>query len=323
MVVSWLRNSISAQICSSIVYLDDAHDIWSDLKNRFSQSDSARSYQLRQQIMNLSQGNSDVNAYLTNLRIVWDEYKHSQPVLWCTCNTCRCGSAHCWHTHQDKECTMQFLIGLNSSFSQIRSHILSMTPLPPLSKVFSLVVQEERQRNIDGSLNSTIPLPSSEQPYAANAASSNVGQGKLLCSHCGRTNHTVDRCFSLHGFPQSFGRGRGKPGSKDFSNPKLINFVDDSPSVDTGPNLSLPSSDQCQQLISLLQSKLALSPSSSTPSPPVSVAKKFQPHKQVLSLLLSLILLVQLSSLLSLLLYHPLLHSGFLTQGPHIMCAVI
>ncbi|XP_042059525.1 uncharacterized protein LOC121804040 [Salvia splendens] len=53
MVVSWLINSISPQICSSIIYLDDAHEIWSDLRLRFSQLDSARAYQLKQQIISL------------------------------------------------------------------------------------------------------------------------------------------------------------------------------------------------------------------------------------------------------------------------------
>lgn len=117
MVVSWIRNSVSPQICSSVMYLDNAHEIWSDLRDRFSQCDSARSYQLKQQIMSLVQGHSDVGTYFTNLRIIWDEYKHSQPVAWCICNNCRCNSAARWHTHQENDCTMQFLIGLNSSFS--------------------------------------------------------------------------------------------------------------------------------------------------------------------------------------------------------------
>lgn len=172
MVVSWLRNSISPQICSSIMYLDDAHDVWSDLRNRFAQGDSARYYQLKQQMMFLTQGNSDVNTYFTNLRIVWDEFKHSQPISWCTCRNCRCDSAARWHRHQEEDCTMQFLIGLNSSFSQLRSSILSVVPLPPLSKVFSLVIKEERQRNIDGPMPTALPPVSSELPYSVNAASS-------------------------------------------------------------------------------------------------------------------------------------------------------
>ena len=46
MVVSWLRNSVSPQICSSVMYLDDAHDILSDLRDRFALGDSARSYDI-------------------------------------------------------------------------------------------------------------------------------------------------------------------------------------------------------------------------------------------------------------------------------------
>lgn len=76
----------------------------------------------------------------------------------CLCNTCWCDSAIKWHTHKEQECIMQFLIGLKSSYSQVRSTILSMGPLPPLSKVFSLVFQEERQRTIDGNLASPIHL---------------------------------------------------------------------------------------------------------------------------------------------------------------------
>lgn len=39
MVVSWLRNSISPQIYSSVMYLDSAYEIWLDLRDRFSVSD--------------------------------------------------------------------------------------------------------------------------------------------------------------------------------------------------------------------------------------------------------------------------------------------
>ncbi|XP_042058513.1 uncharacterized protein LOC121802892 [Salvia splendens] len=70
MVISWLRNSVSPQICSSIMYLDDAYAIRYDLKERFSTCDPTRIYQLMQQLMSLSQGSSDVNTYFTNLRIV-------------------------------------------------------------------------------------------------------------------------------------------------------------------------------------------------------------------------------------------------------------
>ena len=37
---------------------------------------------------------------------------------------------------------------MNESFAQVWGQILLMDPLPPLNKVYSLLIQEERQRSI-------------------------------------------------------------------------------------------------------------------------------------------------------------------------------
>ena len=39
---------------------------------------------------------------------------------------------------------MQFLNGLNDSYSQVITQILMMEPIPSIDKAFSLVIQEER-----------------------------------------------------------------------------------------------------------------------------------------------------------------------------------
>ena len=44
---------------------------------------------------------------------------------------------------QAKESVMKFLKGLNDSFSQVRTQILLMDPLPSVNKVHSLLIQEE------------------------------------------------------------------------------------------------------------------------------------------------------------------------------------
>lgn len=67
MVVSWLRNADVPQIRSSLMYLDNAYQIWNDLKEHFSQGNIARVYELKQQLYNLRQGSNDVNTYYTNL----------------------------------------------------------------------------------------------------------------------------------------------------------------------------------------------------------------------------------------------------------------
>ncbi|MCI35227.1 retrovirus-related Pol polyprotein from transposon TNT 1-94, partial [Trifolium medium] len=42
LVHSWLMNSVSESIAQSIVFLENAIDVWSDLKERFSQGDLVR-----------------------------------------------------------------------------------------------------------------------------------------------------------------------------------------------------------------------------------------------------------------------------------------
>ena len=42
MVVSWIVHSVSPSIRQSILWMDDARDIWKDLKSRYSQGDLLR-----------------------------------------------------------------------------------------------------------------------------------------------------------------------------------------------------------------------------------------------------------------------------------------
>ena len=43
---------------------------------------------------------------------------------------------------------MSFLMGLNETYVAVRGQILIMDLVPPLSKVFSLLLQDEKQRKV-------------------------------------------------------------------------------------------------------------------------------------------------------------------------------
>lgn len=279
MVVSWMRNSTVPQIRSSLMYMESAAQIWSDLHDRFSQGNKARIYELKHQLFSLKQGANDVNTYYTQLRIIWDEFVDSQPKVWCKCGNCRCDSAQEWRNFQQDDLTMHFLMGLNDSYSQLRSQFLSRDPFPPLAKLFSLVVQEERQRDLGAVSYPISPsLPLSESPsMLANAAQAHPHRlkDKLYCTHCHKTNHTVDKCFQLHGFPPGFPRGRGRGFSSDAGSGSAIgksvhNVVQvghdgvqphnphssQPPILPTANTPSSLSPEQCQQLISFLQGQM-------------------------------------------------------------------
>ena len=64
MVLSWLLNSLSKEISASVIYLDTAFEVWQDLKERFSQSNGPRVYQLQKAIASLNQENEITKVVL-------------------------------------------------------------------------------------------------------------------------------------------------------------------------------------------------------------------------------------------------------------------
>ena len=160
---------------------------------------------------------------------------------------------------------MKFLMGVNESFSQVRSQVLLMDPIPSLRKVYSLMIQEETQRSISNAcvvkVDSTV-LATKVSTDQVNHVTNLVnfgGKGKdiPICTHCGKTRHTVDKCYKLHGFP---------PGFKFKNRPSRAHQVSSgSVSKFTSPmhQFFAFTPEQCQQLLALFG---ASNPSLATPS---------------------------------------------------------
>jgi hypothetical protein len=140
---------------------------------------------------------------------------------------------------------MQFLMGLNDSFPIVRAQILLTNPLLSINKVFSLIVQEERQREITiNSLShdttalmtrtfmpnpatssmpnphaSSIPNPHEPSAFMTKTTSAipgsrffkqNYKNGQPICSHCGVASHNIEKCYRVHGYPPGFKFTRNK-----------------------------------------------------------------------------------------------------------------
>ena len=141
MVASWLVHSISLPIRQSIIWMDKVVDVWNDLKTRFSQVDLSRISHLQMEAFSLNHGELSVTHYFTKLRIIWDELDNFRPNTICDCS---CSASSTISKRRTEDQAMQFLHGLNNHFHNILSHVLLMEPIPPISKIFSLVVQQER-----------------------------------------------------------------------------------------------------------------------------------------------------------------------------------
>ena len=95
---------------------------------------------------------------------------------------------------QAKESMMKFLVGLNDSFSQIRTQILLMDPLPSVNKVHSLLIQEEMQRSVSMGTRVESTALAIKTHNFTNGGSNGNGKDRPLCTYCGKLGHTIDKC---------------------------------------------------------------------------------------------------------------------------------
>ncbi|XP_073219772.1 uncharacterized protein [Cicer arietinum] len=155
MVFSWLQHSISESIAQSIFWIDKAHTIWKNLENRFSQGDIFKISDIQDDLTRLQQGNLDITNYFTKLTSLWEHIDSFRPTRDCVCAIqCTCGAATDLSKYKNQDHVIKFLKGLNEQFSNVRSQIMLLEPLPSLDKTFSLVLSQERQLNIQASSDS-------------------------------------------------------------------------------------------------------------------------------------------------------------------------
>ena len=53
-VLLWLTNSLSMELKASVIYINTAKDLWIDLKDRLSQGNTPRLFELQKEISHLS-----------------------------------------------------------------------------------------------------------------------------------------------------------------------------------------------------------------------------------------------------------------------------
>ncbi|KAK9683046.1 hypothetical protein RND81_10G114400 [Saponaria officinalis] len=137
---------------------------------------------------------------------------------------------------------IQFLMGLNNAYESVKTHVLTLEPLPPLNKAFALLQKIERQKHLDDHtelhsdaavfasigtqpddfsiqkrLKTTSPFDTStvkECHYCHHLGHTKAECFKLKeCSYCGRKGHAKETCYRLKFGSSSGGRhyrGRGR-----------------------------------------------------------------------------------------------------------------
>ena len=209
-VLGWIINSVSPNIGSSIIYIDNAKVIWLDLRHRFSQKSGPRIFELQKESAYLVQDQFFVEAYYTKFKALVDELANYQSIPLCKC-PCTCGAQRITSDLNDHDQVMRFLMELNDSYSTIRGQILLYEPLPHINKGLSLILQEEKQRSFK---NGEFTGQVTAYPIKATSLYSNAGFGQKdshngkgnskkegpICTHCGKSGNIVNKCYRLHGF---------------------------------------------------------------------------------------------------------------------------
>ena len=148
MIISWILNAVSKDIAGTIIYATTAKEMWEELKNQFSQGNGPRIFQLQKELASLSQDQMSVSVYYRKFKCLWDELLNYNQIPNCTCGalkSCSCGAVKFFIEYQHRQHVIQFLMGLNDNFSHIRGQILILDPMPTITKVFSLIIQEKKQ----------------------------------------------------------------------------------------------------------------------------------------------------------------------------------
>lgn len=210
MIKAWITNFVSREIATSVMCLRTTREVWLDINECFGQSNGSKYIQIQREISSTIQGSFDIATYFTKLRTLWDELNSSYVGPDCTC-----GALVKFIKDQR---LFQFLNGLNDSYSTVKSNILMMRPLPPISRAYSLLQQDESQKEThstppcfsNGSASFFAPSSSSSVSNSGRSYNQKVNFdpkrniNSLFCRYCKRPGHSVEKFYKLHGFPPDF-----------------------------------------------------------------------------------------------------------------------
>lgn len=247
MMRCWLLNSMSKDVARGFIYVDSSKQLWDELSERYGQINGPMIFQLKRKLNNTTQDELTVAEYYMKLKKIWDELQVLEGLPECACGAllqCSCSILKRVLEAYSRGKLMQFLMGLNDNFENIRSQVLPMEPLPTVNRAYYLVQQVERQKEVtngkqttqeNSALNANRQYNNSQSNYNNNKQNTNnnsgyssVNQGRRdfkrtrvetrKCHHCNQKGHIVEQCFFLHGFPEWYKGPRDKFPQKGSAN---------------------------------------------------------------------------------------------------------
>ncbi|KAB1214069.1 hypothetical protein CJ030_MR5G017332 [Morella rubra] len=270
LVISWIHNFVSSSVKSSLIFVDDAREMWNELKDRYSQQNGPRILQLKKALASLLQEQDSVSVYYGKLKVLWDELANYDPIP-----ECACGKLKTLLDRQQRDYVIQFLMGLNDTYTNVREQVMLLDHVPAVNRVFSMVQQQEIQHKmmVTGPSIETMALATrrftdfnhgtkqfttskSNKPYCTHCRITGhtletcFKSGNTtppVCSHCNMFGHVAEKCYKFHGYPP----GHKLHGKSRSSSAHMVS-LETSTEQHTDDNMTF-TKQQYHQLLGLLQ----------------------------------------------------------------------
>ncbi|KAK4712142.1 hypothetical protein R3W88_006655 [Solanum pinnatisectum] len=205
-------NHSTNHIADSVEYVNDALELWTELEDRYNQTNGAKLYQTLKEINDLNQGILDITTYYTRMKKLWEELNNLCVLSQCN-YVCVCGAKTNIHKAEQDRHLIQFLMDLNMVYTTIRGSILVMNPLPSMAQAFALLVQQEKQWEFKPNNNqmfaeSSFLIVSSSgsggRNFQTNYYVPNITpRGRPFGEFCRRPGDIKEKCDMLHGYLSS------------------------------------------------------------------------------------------------------------------------
>ncbi|VFR00742.1 unnamed protein product, partial [Cuscuta campestris] len=115
MLVSWIFNTIDGSLRNSITQVEEAAQLWNDIKERFSVANGPRINQLKRELANCRQNGQAIPTYFGKLKSIWDDLGTLEKLPTCSkCRGCNCGTLKQIEIQKENERVHQFLMGLDN-----------------------------------------------------------------------------------------------------------------------------------------------------------------------------------------------------------------
>ncbi|XP_047179225.1 uncharacterized protein LOC124846055 [Vigna umbellata] len=206
--MAWLWNSMVQEISDTCMFLTSTKAIWNATEQTYSKAkDTAQIYEVKVKTMATKQGTKTITEYANQLKSLWMELDNYRVI-----------KAKCYedstilreYIEQDR--VYDFLVGLNQEYDQVRIQILGKEKVPELNEVMAIIRSEESRRSLmietpieDNSamLIEGATVMVAEQKKVGPLPRTEKKNEGVWCTYCNKPRHTRDKCWKLHGKPQS------------------------------------------------------------------------------------------------------------------------